>query len=91
MNNQRKKCHFFLGWELLKDPIGRDHFLTFLEREYATGTNVLYMFQKCRYVELSLCGCCCSTTNNKSLVPLISFLYAPHPYTGAMINDKRAI
>ena len=25
------------GWELLRDPIGRDHFLTFLEREYATG------------------------------------------------------
>ena len=29
-----------LGWELLKDPAGRDHFLSFLEREYATGTQL---------------------------------------------------
>lgn len=32
----------FSGWELLKDPAGRDHFLSFLEREYATE-NLLFV------------------------------------------------
>ena len=32
----------FLGWELLKDPAGRDHFLSFLEKEYATE-NLLFV------------------------------------------------
>ena len=30
------------GWELLKDPAGRDHFLSFLEKEYATE-NLLFV------------------------------------------------
>ena len=30
------------GWELLKDPDGRDHFLSFLEKEYATE-NLLFV------------------------------------------------
>jgi len=32
----------FSGWELLRDPAGRDHFLAFLEREYATE-NLLFV------------------------------------------------
>lgn len=32
----------FSGWELLKDPSGRDHFLSFLEKEYATE-NLLFV------------------------------------------------
>jgi len=39
---RRIKRWAFSGWELLKDPIGRDHFLTFLEREYATE-NLLFV------------------------------------------------
>ena len=34
--------NFFSGWELLKDPDGRDHFLSFLEKEYATE-NLLFV------------------------------------------------
>ena len=32
----------FTGWELLRDPSGRDHFLSFLEKEYATE-NLLFV------------------------------------------------
>jgi len=32
----------FSSWELLKDPAGRDHFLSFLEKEYATE-NLLFV------------------------------------------------
>ena len=33
---------WILGWELLKDPAGRDHFHSFLEKEYATE-NLLFV------------------------------------------------
>jgi len=39
---RRIKRWAFSGWELLKDPIGREHFHTFLEREYATE-NLLFV------------------------------------------------
>ena len=38
----RHNLHFLSGWELLRDPAGRDHFLAFLEREYATE-NLLFV------------------------------------------------
>ena len=37
-----KIINFIAGWELLKDPAGRDHFLSFLEKEYATE-NLLFV------------------------------------------------
>ena len=37
-----KIINFIAGWELLKDPSGRDHFLSFLEKEYATE-NLLFV------------------------------------------------
>ena len=37
-----KIINFITGWELLKDPAGRDHFLSFLEKEYATE-NLLFV------------------------------------------------
>ena len=36
------RSSIFTGWELLKDPAGRDHFLSFLEKEYATE-NLLFV------------------------------------------------
>jgi hypothetical protein len=45
---RRVKRWGFSCWELLKDPIGHDHFKSFLEKEYATenlvatSSNVFY-------------------------------------------------
>ena len=37
-----KIINFIAGWELLNNPAGRDHFLSFLEKEYATE-NLLFV------------------------------------------------
>jgi hypothetical protein len=39
---RRVKRWGFSCWELLKDPIGHDHFKSFLEKEYATE-NLLFV------------------------------------------------
>ena len=42
---EKTSCNFSIfipGWELLRDPSGRDHFLSFLEKEYATE-NLLFV------------------------------------------------
>jgi len=65
----------FSGWELLKDPVGRDHFHAFLEREYATE-NLLFVEAVWQLKKLPVCevGAECSMIWSQFLGP-----QAEHP------------